>query len=262
MNYTTNYNFMLPEGTDLVNYLTQTNPNFTSLDTLIKAVSDATVTTATEVTSGTAHAISRTLPDANVIRFTATSNWLTGDTMTIDGTPVTVLKTDGTSLKTGDYIIGSGVLGILDSTRFTVLVASSPDANDITYDNTGSGLTANKVQGAIDELSTDVDTLDNAVNSVLTWHYLDTITGNVGVDLPANFTELYISSYLASSPHKRVLYVPKVDLSATAIDYLQGGGSSTSTAGWAVSQTRARLTTFILNGTQYRDSVSTSYWYR
>lgn len=165
MTNTTNYNLLLAEGTDLVNYLTQTNPNFSSLDTIIKGVSDATVTAATEVTTGTAHAISRSLPDANVIRFTATSNWLTGDTMTIDGTPVTPLKTDGTTLKTGDYIIGAAVLGILDATRFTVLVASSPDAIDINYDNSGSGLTANKVQGAIDENAADIDALETTVNT-------------------------------------------------------------------------------------------------
>ena len=159
MTNTTNYNLLLAEGTDLVNYLTQTNPNFTSLDTIIKGVSDATVTTATEVTVGTAHAISRTLPDANVIRFVATSNWVTGDTMTVDGVTVSALKTDGTTLKTGDYIIGATVIGVLDSTRFTVFVSTSAptDAASITYDNTSSGLTATDVQDAIDELKNNLD---------------------------------------------------------------------------------------------------------
>lgn len=161
MQYTTNYNFNLPEGSDLWNYLTQTNPNFSNLDSIIKGVSDLTVTPATEVTTGTAHAISKTLADATVIKFTATSNWQTGDTMTLDGNPVTPLKTDGTTLKTGDYIIGSAVLMIQDGTRLTVLVASSPDAGDINYDNTVSGLTANKVQGAVDELAADVNTINS-----------------------------------------------------------------------------------------------------
>lgn len=182
MNYTSNYNLMLPEGTDLVNYLTQTNPNFTSLDTTIKGVSDATVTTATEVTTGTAHAISRTLPDANVIRFTATSNWATGDTMTIDGTPVTPLKTDGTSLKTGDYLIGAAVLGILDATRFTVLVASSPDASDINYDNSLSGLSATKVQGAIDENASNINTINTDLTVANDYYTLNTTLIN---DIPS-----------------------------------------------------------------------------
>lgn len=169
MQTTTNYSFLLAEGTDLVNYLTQTNPNFSSLDTLIKSVSDATVTNATEVTVGTAHAITRSLTDAPVIRFTATSNWTTGDTMTIDGNSVTPLKTDGTTLKTGDYIIGSSVLGILDSTRFTVLVSSAAPttASEITYDNTSSHLSATNTQNAIDEL--DSTLFDNSSTSITTY---------------------------------------------------------------------------------------------
>ena len=186
MTNTTNYNLLLAEGTDLVNYLTQTNPNFTSLDTIIKGVSDLTVTPATEVTTGTAHAISRTLPDATVIKFTATSNWQTGDTMTLDGTPVTPLKTDGTTLKTGDYLIGSAVLMIKDATRVTVLVASSPDAGDINYDNTLSGLTANKVQGAIDELAADVD---NYTHGIDTNNLITSATSNDGTDLIYTVTQ-------------------------------------------------------------------------
>lgn len=165
MTNTPNYNLLLAEGTDLVNYLTQTNPNFSTLDTIIKGVSDLTVTPATEVTTGTAHAISRSLADATVIKFTATSNWQTGDTMTLDGNPVTPLKTDGTTLKTGDYIIGSAVLMIQDGTRLTVLVASSPDAGDINYDNTVSGLTANKVQGAIDENAAAINTINSNLSA-------------------------------------------------------------------------------------------------
>lgn len=163
MTNTTNYNLILAEGTDLVNYLTQTNPNFSNLDTIIKGISDATVTTATEVASGTAHAITRTLPDANVIRFTATSNWVLGDTMTIDGTPVTVVKPNGTNLQSGDYVIGAEVLGVIRATQFTVYVggSSSLDAVDVDYDNTVSGLTATDVQAAIDEEAAAINTINS-----------------------------------------------------------------------------------------------------
>lgn len=163
MQHTPNFNLNLPEGTDLWNYLTQTNPNFATLDTLLKSIQDGTVTTATEVASGTAHAITRTLPDANVIRFTATSAWTIGDTMTIDGTPVTVVKPNGTNLQTGDYIIGSEVLGVLRATQFTVYLGapSSLDAANIDYNNTQSGLTATNVQGAIDEVNSNLGDLND-----------------------------------------------------------------------------------------------------
>ena len=168
MQYTSNYNLITVEGTDLVNPMTQMNPNFTSLDSIIKGVSDATITTATEVTVGTVHGLTRALPDANVIRFIATSKWTTGDTFEVDNTSVTALKTDGTTLKTGDYVIGSNVLGILDGTRFTVYVASAPvnDAASITYDNTVSGLTATDVQAAIDEEAASITTMSSSLNNL------------------------------------------------------------------------------------------------
>ncbi len=182
MQYTSNFNFNLPEGTDLWNYLTQTNPNFTALDTLLKSIQDGTVTTATEVTSGTAHAVTRTLPDANVIRFTATGVWTLGDTMTIDGTPVTVVKPNGTSLQTGDYIIGSEVLGILRATQFTVYVggASTMDAEDVDYDNTVSGLTATDVQAAIDEEASAINTINSNL-SVKKMTLTNVTTGGTGM---------------------------------------------------------------------------------
>lgn len=156
MQYTTNYNLLLPEGTDIVNPLTDVNPNFSTLDTTIKGVSDKTVSNATEVTVGTAHGLTRADQDCNVFAFTATSNWTTGDTITVDGNAVTALKSDGTTLKTGDYVIGSSVLCILQGIRLTVLVSSAAPsaASDITYNNTSSGLTANEVQSAIDEVVT------------------------------------------------------------------------------------------------------------
>lgn len=198
MTNTTNYNLLLAEGTDLVNYLTQTNPNFTTLDSVIKGVSDATITPATEVTVGTAHAITRSLPDCPVIRFTATSNWVTGDTITVDGTSVTALKTDGTTLKSGDYVIGSEVLAILEATRLTMFVSASPAADDINYDNTSSGLTANKVQGAIDENAQNISDLTSDMGS-----YLTVRTGNASFDsipalstVTASFTVPAVSGYI------------------------------------------------------------------
>ena len=59
MQTTTNYGFNIVEGTDIVNPLTQLNPNFTSLDSDLKAVSDNTVDNATCIKTGTVHAVTR-----------------------------------------------------------------------------------------------------------------------------------------------------------------------------------------------------------
>lgn len=233
MTNTTNYNLLLAEGTDLVNYLTQTNPNFSNLDTIIKGVSDLTTTPATEVTTGTAHAISKSLPDATVIKFTATSNWQTGDTMTLDGNPVTPLKTDGTTLKTGDYIIGSAVLMIQDGTRLTVLVASSPDAGDINYTNDGTHawLTANKVEGAINEAASEID----AINSNLSQEFTRVAVLNIedSYTFPSGYKYMFLTTQdTSSNTYTSILPLSVPDIGALSISGVRDGNNALAYCVW------------------------------
>ncbi len=175
MQNTSNYNLNLVEGTDLVNPPIQFNPNFQTIDAAMFANKEKTVGTASEVVTGTVHAIVRANQDADTFRFTATGAWTTGDTMTVDGTSVTVHLSDGTAPLTGAYVIGAEVLAVLNGTLVTLITSSAAidpgvtsfnsrtgavtpassdyDASMIDYDNTLSGLTSTDVQGAIDELS-------------------------------------------------------------------------------------------------------------
>ena len=157
MQYTTHYNLNLPEGSDVVNPLVQDNPNYTAIDAAMFANKQAVIGTASEVTSGTAHAITRSNIDSDYFRYTATSNWTTGDTMTVDGTAVSVYLSDGTAPLTGSYVINSEVLAFLSGTRVTLIISKSgAPASAISYNNTVSGLTAVNVQDAIDELHSDI----------------------------------------------------------------------------------------------------------
>ena len=174
MQNTSNYNLNLVEGTDLVNPPIQFNPNFQTIDAAMFANKEKTVGTASEVVTGTVHAIVRANQDADAFRFTATGAWTTGDTMTVDGTSVNVHLSDGTAPLTGAYVIGAEVLAVLNGTLVTLITSSAAidpgvtsfnnrtgavtpalsdyDASMIDYDNTGSGLTATDVQSAIDEI--------------------------------------------------------------------------------------------------------------
>lgn len=155
MQYTTNYNLITVEGTDVVNPLVQMNPNFTDIDSIMKANADATVARATCTKTGTNHAVTTTNSDAAMQRFTATGNWETGDTMTIDGVSVSVYLPDGTAPQTGCFVINSEVIIAINGTRVTLYAAPalSQSASDISYDNTLSGLSASDVQDALDELA-------------------------------------------------------------------------------------------------------------
>ena len=177
MQSTTNYSMNLVEGTDLVNIPVQLNPNFQTVDAEMFKNKQAGIGTATEVVTGTVHAVVRSNPDADMFRFTATGAWTAGDTMTLDGSAVTVHLADGTAPATGAYIIGAEVVAVVNGTLVTLLTsaaqpaagvtsfnsrtgvvvpaASDYDGSMIDYDNTLSGLTATDVQSAIDELASE-----------------------------------------------------------------------------------------------------------
>ncbi len=165
MQSTTNYGLNIVEGTDIVNPLTQFNPNFTDIDTIMKANADASVDHATCIKTGTVHAVTRTNTGASVFRFTATGNWNTGDTMTVDGTLVSVYVSDGTSPADGCFVINSEVLAAIQGTRVTLFV-NSGDASNVSFDDSSVSYTANNVQTALDYASTGAGTEYNAGVSV------------------------------------------------------------------------------------------------
>lgn len=184
---TTNYGFNIVEGTDMVNPLTQLNPNFTALDTDLKNVSDATVDNATCIKTGTVHAVTRTNTDAKIFKFTATGNWNTGDTMTVDGTLVSVYVSDGTAPANNCFVINTEVLAAIQGTRVTLYV-NSGDASNISFDDTSVSYTANNVQSAIEAASTATGTEYSAGVSVKN-RLDDLITvdqTSISVNVPAN----------------------------------------------------------------------------
>lgn len=157
---TPNFGFNIAEGTDTVNLLTQCYPNFTSLDSILQGIKETGITTSVATKTGTNFAIVRTDTDCNVLRFVATANYAAGDTFTVDGVAVTATSPAGTALPGGAFVINQSVIAILNSSVLTVLAggASDPDASDVDYDNSGSGLTATDVQAAIDEVVADIPT--------------------------------------------------------------------------------------------------------
>jgi hypothetical protein len=124
MKQTSHYKFKQYEGADLFNPLTVEAQNIQDIDAGMYANKTAAVQSATEVKSGTVHAITRTVPGASVIKFVATSNWTAGDTCTVDGIQVTALLTTGETLPTGAWKINASVLAILNGTVLTVFTST------------------------------------------------------------------------------------------------------------------------------------------
>lgn len=193
---TANYDLIICEGTDVVNPLTQIFPNFTSLDDILRNIANTGITTATELVSGTVHALVRTDPNVSVFRFQATSNFTGGETFTVDGAQVSALDVSGETLRTGAYIIGSMVLCELRDTLLTVYVSGSSNAETLgghsaSYFATAADLAT--VDGKVDANKTLIDGLTEDLNALVA----DTLHENLT-------TDAYGSVYIGSRPG----YVP------------------------------------------------------
>ena len=202
MTTTPNYSFTIAEGTDTVNLLTQSYPNFTSLDSILKTIEETGITTSVATKVGTVFQIVRTNTDLAVMRFVATANYAAGDTFTVDGVSVTATAMNGTALPAGAFVINQSVECILNGSVLTVVGVggvSSVDASNVTYDNTGSGLTATDVQNAIDEVVSD---LNDVAANVSTYVSGTILAGNTTITLSdaaiqtTSFIDIYFKDKL------------------------------------------------------------------
>lgn len=156
MRHSENYELNLVEGSDIVNPLVQDVPNYEKIDAAMFDNKEHSVGVATELKTGTVHALTRQNEDAAVFRFTATSDFTAGDTFEVDGVQVSALLVDGTALPNRCYIIGSEVLASLKGTLLTVY-ANRTTASD--SDKLGGQLPAYYATDA------DLDNLEGVVDA-------------------------------------------------------------------------------------------------
>lgn len=129
---TTYYEFNKPEGTDLVNPLVDTNPNWDALDADLHEFNERSIANCTEVVALGVHTISRLDTTSKFLKWIATANFTAGETFTVDGLPVSATTPAGATLATNAYVTGSVVLACLnaDNTAMTVFVSGTNVATD------------------------------------------------------------------------------------------------------------------------------------
>lgn len=229
MNYSEHFNLNLVEGTDIVNPLVQDVPNYQTIDAQMYANQSASVGTATELLSGTIHAITRTNPNTSVFRFTATARYAYGDTFTVDGASVTAVLPNGTSLPDGAYIVGGSVVCVLVGTLLTVLSVATTASNSArlggnlpAYYATAQSLATYKETNdtAVANLTEDVDALSLKTGTV-TWKgitfsfykvgrlVLVTAMGTVSEELATNsqYEEVIVAPAGFKPLYNRAIYV-------------------------------------------------------
>lgn len=126
----THYALKLVEGSDIVNPLVIDRPNYETIDDTMYENESKSIGNATELKSGTIHALTRTKGNQRYFCFTATSNYDAGDTFTVDSVPVTALLPNGTALPDNAYVVNGTVLCSLIGTLLTVYTLGSAIADD------------------------------------------------------------------------------------------------------------------------------------
>ena len=126
----THYELKLVEGSDIVNPLVIDRPNYETIDGVMYENESKSIGNATELKSGTIHALTRTKGNQRFFCFTATSNYDAGDTFTVDSVPVTALLPNGTALPDNAYVVNGTVLCSLIGTLLTVYTVGSAIADD------------------------------------------------------------------------------------------------------------------------------------
>ena len=163
MDQSTHYNLNLVTGSDKVNPLTVDRPNYETIDEQMYKNQVAAISEATELKSGTVHAITCLTEGAVFFRFTATSDYAAGDTFTYNGTPVSAVLPDGSGLQAGVFKINGTVLCSIVGTLLTVYsITASGIASD--SEKLGGQLPAYYAK-ATDAISTYVHSRIGTVNN-------------------------------------------------------------------------------------------------
>ena len=129
---TTYYEFNKPQGSDLVNPLTDTNPNWDLADAALHELNERSFANATETVVLGVHAISRLNTYTKFIKWIATANFTAGDTFTVDGNVVAASTPSGASLADDAYVSGAVVIACLnaDDSAMTIFVSGTNVATD------------------------------------------------------------------------------------------------------------------------------------
>lgn len=190
MQRTVNYDLCQYEGSDKTSYLINYNGDMLKIDTAIKGAKDAADNAQSKANSADGKA------DANALSISTLDTQING----AGGVAADVSSLQG-SVNTINSLIGSGEPTTQDKTIIGAIneladempsPVTSLAASAVTYDNTASGLTADDVQEAIDEIVAAIPsaavevqrgTLEAAQTSIALTFATQTIGANTLLDI-------------------------------------------------------------------------------
>lgn len=230
MTQTTYYEFNKPEGTDLVNPLVDTNPNWDALDADLHEFNERSIANCTEVVSLGVHTISRIDTTAKFLKWIATANFTAGDTFTVDGLVVAASTPAGATLQTNAYVSGSVVLACLnaDNSAMTIFVSGTTVADD--SNRLGGELPTYYGKASdVGDNATDITNLQNQVGNTSIVGIGDgTCTGAIDAlnkDIPETFIYTVDGSGALTVPldSNKSVYSVEITVNANSQTYVLNG---------------------------------------
>ena len=172
MSLTTHYGFNKPIGSDLVNPLTDTFPNWDIVDSTLFELDERSIANCTEVVSLGVHAISRLDTNTKFLKWIATANFTAGDTFTVDGNVVSAATASGEALSTDAYVSGAVILACLnaDDSAMTIYVTGTNVASD-----------SSRLGGELPSYYATAADMSNAQNDIINIQNLEGNTSIVGI---------------------------------------------------------------------------------
>lgn len=125
---TTNFGLPIALANDLYNHLTIDNAAYQKIDAQMKKNQDAAFSTAAHTKSGNQHVLVRNIKSCPVFYFTATDDYRTGNTITVDGVAMSAKLPTGAGLSEYAWRTNSQVICIVNGANLTVFTSQSASA--------------------------------------------------------------------------------------------------------------------------------------
>lgn len=246
-----------PTGSDLVNPLTDTFPNWDLVDNAYHGLDSRAIGHATELVSQGVHAITRVDQYAKTFKFIATANYEAGETFTVDGIQVNAYTPSGSALASGSYVSGAVVIASLnaDDSAITIYVSGQQTA-DNSLRLGGQLPSYYATQSEVDGIDTDVTNLKNLTGNTSIVGIGDGTTTGAISSLNADLNDIKEGGMLPKLNYGTPLHTFNTVLTFTAT-------KTCVLCGTPLSEASPSVNPVTIDGTEmYTGSAVTGSWYR
>lgn len=222
-------NLSLPQfiGTDKPTWLGDVNGAFSAIDSYAGTNNAAVAAAVSDASSAIAQA-SSAVSTANAANTTA-GNASTAATNAVGTANNAVAIAGAVDSKVGllaDLTTSDRTSIVNAINEVNAAVGTVPTATQVSYDNTGSGLTATNVQDAIDEVA------QGGGGGSSTWSQIGQETGPVSITIPIGLDELLVVITKANNPaYNFTISIPTAFLDSTTKSFRSGEYKSASSYG-------------------------------